>query len=196
MEDFANVVEQVKAERQRQIEKFGFQNFKMTVLHSVLMEEVGEANQAYVDAILKFKPTVETLDLFRKELIQVAAMALQIQDVYVNRYPESSGKLMPWTYIKDLVKEAIEEMNLVDQVSFTERTLGFLSVLTACCADFAVDTLSFDRKPFDSEFTVPFEIIGTAISLIMFIDRNREVIHCEIADGVFDPNYTPFELAK
>lgn len=75
------VLEEVFTERERQDRKWGEQNHDPFFYLAILGEEVGEANQAAVDASnwrnkssAKFNPLA--LQQYRQELIQVAAVAI------------------------------------------------------------------------------------------------------------------------
>ncbi len=82
-----NVINEVRAERQRQTEKWGVQDWTPFVWLAILGEEVGEANKAAVET-LEFKETIDghtgvpsyifaMWPEYRTELIQVAAVAIQ-----------------------------------------------------------------------------------------------------------------------
>lgn len=74
MDLFEKVVELVRAERLRQIEKWGKQEHGSFVWVNILVEEVGEASQAALHDVFggKAKGT------FLTEMIHVAAVAVQI----------------------------------------------------------------------------------------------------------------------
>jgi NTP pyrophosphatase (non-canonical NTP hydrolase) len=63
------------AERKRQDAKWGEQNHELPLYLTILMEEVGEMSQAYLDATFGAKDTAEHV---REEAVQVAAVALAI----------------------------------------------------------------------------------------------------------------------
>ncbi|NQU47031.1 MAG: hypothetical protein HQ519_00145 [Planctomycetes bacterium] len=70
------IAEEIKAERQRQLAKFGNQaHLGPFVLLAVLGEEVGEANEAALK--MKFEGG-KSMDDFREELLQVATVAVQM----------------------------------------------------------------------------------------------------------------------
>ena len=87
-----NILNQIKAERERQNEKWGEQNHSVIEWQAILMEEVGEAAKEATD--FHFKNFVKNIDgemvapangdqalrlsRYRKELIQVAAVAVQM----------------------------------------------------------------------------------------------------------------------
>lgn len=71
------VFDEVKAERERQDKKFGIANSRNHAPYEWLMilsEEVGEANQAALE--VHFGNKHASLNEYRKELIQVAAVAI------------------------------------------------------------------------------------------------------------------------
>jgi len=70
------VYDEIRQERERQVNKWGVQNHKPIEYLSILMEEVGEvAREALENHFTDFYPP-HTLDNYRKELIQVAAVAV------------------------------------------------------------------------------------------------------------------------
>ena len=83
-----NILEEVRQERQKQNEKWGVQNHNLPEFMTILMEEVGEASQHAVDFHHRNKATGDGLSVtliqsnqltkFRREMIQVAAVAVQI----------------------------------------------------------------------------------------------------------------------
>mgnify|MGYP000098869293 CR=1 FL=1 len=80
---FGTVIEEVENERKAQDKKWGQQNHSWPEFLMILGEEVGEANKAGTDAFLAVKsgsPGIAYNELthMRTELIQVAAMAVQI----------------------------------------------------------------------------------------------------------------------
>lgn len=80
---YNSVLKEVKEEREEQDEKWGQQNYSWPEFLMILGEEVGEANKAGTDAFLavqKNSPGIAYNELMhmRTELIQVAAMAVQI----------------------------------------------------------------------------------------------------------------------
>jgi len=72
------VFDDVRAERKRQELKWGEQNHSPAEWLMILGEEVGEANQAALEAHFAgtHNPGNHTLKDYRKELIQVAAVAI------------------------------------------------------------------------------------------------------------------------
>jgi hypothetical protein len=80
-----NVLNEVVAERQRQEQKWGEQNHEPFKWLAILGEEVGEANQAVVEAHFQNNNTAnpkdfcpEKLKEYRTELVQVAAVAVSM----------------------------------------------------------------------------------------------------------------------
>ena len=67
-------IEQVIAERGRQDEKWGEQNHDFPMYLTILMEEIGEASQAW----LEWHFHKGDQEAFLKEIIQMAAVALAI----------------------------------------------------------------------------------------------------------------------
>lgn len=70
------IIDEIMAERIRQDLKFGEQNHDPFAYMNVLMEEVGEASQAALQTF--FGGPKGGIDKFRKEMIEVAAVALAI----------------------------------------------------------------------------------------------------------------------
>lgn len=81
----SKVLDEVFRERERQHEKFGQQNYRVPEMLMILGEEVGEANKAGLET---YFPSIgpqqhgseirEDYSAYRKELIQVAAVAVQM----------------------------------------------------------------------------------------------------------------------
>ena len=69
-----NIWNEIKNERQNQDDKWGEQNHNMFIWNTILGEEVGEANEATLDAHFANKGWAH----YRDELIQVAAVAVAI----------------------------------------------------------------------------------------------------------------------
>ena len=71
------IFEEIQEERIRQDEKWGEQNHKPVEWISILVEEVGEASKAALEAHFKayYKDT-DQLSEYKKELIQVAAVTV------------------------------------------------------------------------------------------------------------------------
>lgn len=86
------IIKDILAERNRQDVKYGEVNATNTEIEfcAILGEEIGEANQAIVDAHFKYKPEVQSLQQARVELVQVAATALQMHDVHHRQRGEYS----------------------------------------------------------------------------------------------------------
>jgi len=72
------IINEIKIERQCQDEKWGEQNHSPEWWMQILMEEVGEASQA----ILEAKFGMWTLDNYRAEIIQVAAVAIAMLECF------------------------------------------------------------------------------------------------------------------
>ncbi len=81
MKNFDKVIELVREERERQLQKWGVQNHAIPLWLVILFEEVGEAAQACLHDIFggKAKGT------FKTEMIHVAAVAVQILEFVVER---------------------------------------------------------------------------------------------------------------
>ena len=73
-----NVLIEVLEERKRQEQKWGELNHTPAYYLMILGEEVGEANKAALEAHFEGKP----LSDYRKELIQVAAVAVAMIECY------------------------------------------------------------------------------------------------------------------
>ncbi|WP_353159321.1 MazG-like family protein [Myroides odoratus] len=69
-----NIFNEIKQERERQDKKWGVQNHHPFVWLGILGEEVGEVNKAVLDHNFDGK----TLENYREELIQVAAVAVSM----------------------------------------------------------------------------------------------------------------------
>ncbi len=73
-----SIIEEIKKERLRQESKFVFQNRPEEDYLMILGEEVGEVNKA----ALEHKFCGANPDLYREEMIQVAAVALAAIECY------------------------------------------------------------------------------------------------------------------
>lgn len=69
------IIEEILKERRNQDEKWGEQNHKPIEWIAILMEEVGEASKEIVN---EYFIGVNSKDSYRKEMIQVAAVALHM----------------------------------------------------------------------------------------------------------------------
>ena len=92
MKSTLSVLAAIKKERQQQQQTWGEQNHSIIEWQAILMEEVGEASKEAVDFYFKTPVKTETgekvrpangdqamrLSRYRKELIQVAAVAVQM----------------------------------------------------------------------------------------------------------------------
>ncbi len=76
------IIDEVKVELGRQVEKWGIQNHNLPIWLMILGEEVGEANEAALEAgCPNGKPIPgDWIRKYRKELIQVAAVAISAVD--------------------------------------------------------------------------------------------------------------------
>ena len=70
----AMILDAIRAERQRQDDKWGEQNHSPADWLAILGEEVGEANKAYVEWKFNQGPAAD----LETELVQVAAVAVSI----------------------------------------------------------------------------------------------------------------------
>jgi len=66
------IIGEIFQERNNQDDKWGEQNHEPFIWLSILAEEVGEANKAYMESYFRNGPDIE----YRKEMVQVAAVAL------------------------------------------------------------------------------------------------------------------------
>ncbi len=84
-----HIFEQIKTERQRQIDKWGVQRHSPIEWCAILGEEVGEVNkEALEHHFVKFYGN-NTLHNYRKELIQVAAVCVaMIESLEANDYEQ------------------------------------------------------------------------------------------------------------
>lgn len=82
LEEHSDILYDVLNERQRQNDKFGANRTQHPFLwNTILVEEVGEASKESLDMYFSGKPD-EALSKYRKELIEVAAVAIAtIQDL-------------------------------------------------------------------------------------------------------------------
>ena len=71
-----HVYDEVKAERERQEQKWGEQNHHPLAWLAILGEEVGEVNKAVLEAYFPNYKTQGDYTEARKELIQVSAVAI------------------------------------------------------------------------------------------------------------------------
>ena len=74
MEKFDEAIMLVRAERERQVTKWGKQRHDVFTWMTILTEEVGEAAKAAIDEMFGGKRK----GMFGMEMIQVAAVAVQI----------------------------------------------------------------------------------------------------------------------
>lgn len=72
------ILEEIKQERQRQIEKWGVQRHSPIEWCAILGEEVGEVNREALEHHFTKFYEPKTLDNYRKELIQVAAVCVSM----------------------------------------------------------------------------------------------------------------------
>lgn len=92
-DEMRDVIKEVVQERMRQLKKWGVQDRSMEMWMCILMEEVGEANREVVDYVCENRPKWDKeedslidfnevqksrLGNFRKEMVQVAAVAVQV----------------------------------------------------------------------------------------------------------------------
>lgn len=68
------ILNKIQVERQRQLEKWGEQNHSPIEWCAILGEEVGEVNKAALE--WHFKHPNADIEEYRKELVQVAAVAV------------------------------------------------------------------------------------------------------------------------
>lgn len=82
LEEHSDILYDVLNERQRQNDKFGANRTQHPFLwNTILVEEVGEASKESLDMYFSGNPD-EALSKYRKELIEVAAVAIAtIQDL-------------------------------------------------------------------------------------------------------------------
>ncbi len=78
----AEIVEEVLKERRRQDEKWGEQNHAPSIWTDILMEEVGEVSRAILEATFG----QDSWEEYRKELIQVAAVAIAAVESFDRNY--------------------------------------------------------------------------------------------------------------
>ena len=76
MKNTDSVLQEVKGERVKQEEKWGEQNHNLVEWCAILGEEVGEVQKAALE--WHFKHPNASLEEYRKELIQVAAVAVSM----------------------------------------------------------------------------------------------------------------------
>jgi NTP pyrophosphatase (non-canonical NTP hydrolase) len=88
--DLKRVLDDVAAERMRQDEKWGVQDIHDYERISILTEEVGEAAKAANEANFTTSPTRGDRTHLRKELIQVAAVAVDYVQA-IDRRPTSEA---------------------------------------------------------------------------------------------------------
>lgn len=72
------IFQEIAAERQRQDAKWGEQNHSPIEWCAILGEEVGEVNKAALERHFEYAAGVTDLSEYRKELIQVAAVAVSM----------------------------------------------------------------------------------------------------------------------
>lgn len=77
------IFEEIRSERKRQDKKWGEQNHSPVVFCGILGEEVGEVNKAAIENHFFGAPIKD----YRDELIQVAAVAVQMIEAVDRRKP-------------------------------------------------------------------------------------------------------------
>jgi len=85
------VLQEVLAERIRQDQKWGEQNYGDFEGISILTEEVGEAAQAANEANFKSSKTRGDFSRLREELVQVAAVAVNHIEIIDRRIAEAEA---------------------------------------------------------------------------------------------------------
>lgn len=100
-----SVLEEIRKERKRQNKKWGEQNHEPFTYLAILGEEVGEANQAAIEAHnfgKNDKPVWDDkkLTLYREELVQVAAVAVAMIECYDRNKPKKK-KTCPYPGCSD-----------------------------------------------------------------------------------------------
>lgn len=83
MEETKKILEEVEQERFEQDAKWGVQNHQPFVWLAILGEEVGEVNKA----VIEFNFGSQSLAEYRKELIQVAAVAVAMVECLDRNIP-------------------------------------------------------------------------------------------------------------
>ena len=76
-----NILGEIANERVRQNDKWGEQNHKPVEWIAILTEEVGEAAKEAIENHFEY-PNNEGLTNYRKELVQVAAVAVQMIECF------------------------------------------------------------------------------------------------------------------
>ncbi|EKS10177.1 MazG-like family protein [Leptospira santarosai] len=80
------IIQEILGERERQDQKWGEQNYNPIEWCVILGEEVGEVNKAALETHFKYEGKNDHSE-YRKELIQVAAVALAMVEC-IDRNPE------------------------------------------------------------------------------------------------------------
>ncbi|EMJ94837.1 MazG-like family protein [Leptospira alstonii] len=75
------IIQEILGEREKQDQKWGEQNHKPMEWVAILGEEVGEVNKAALEAYFRYKGK-EDYSEYRKELVQVAAVALAMIECF------------------------------------------------------------------------------------------------------------------
>ena len=89
VDNHESIIDEVRGELRRSIEKFGVQNHDPMTWLAILGEEYGEACQAAVQAA--HEPGKHTWSDHRKELIQTACVAIKSVEAY-DRAQNKEGK--------------------------------------------------------------------------------------------------------
>lgn len=77
-----NIFKEIREERKRQHAKWGVQNHSPIEWLPILLEEVGEVNKAVLEEYFKYPEAPGDYSLYREELIQVAAVVVQILQAF------------------------------------------------------------------------------------------------------------------
>ena len=170
---FQDVLSEVLEERKRQTAKFGQQNHTPIEFCAILNEEIGEATQAIVDAHFGYKPKAQCLVEFRKELIQVAAVAYQMTEVIILQTS------LPASFIDSPV-DVIDESDLDTflKIEGTMRFIAAVGVLAQAGGDTAAHALGIlDNIPSDVlEYAYDVHALYVAaILIIIVLDRDPPV---------------------
>lgn len=84
-EEIKSVLSEVFQERKKQNSKWGIQDHSPAEYLMILGEEVGEANKAALEAHFKYEGA--NWEEYRKELIQIAAVAVAMVETYDRNKP-------------------------------------------------------------------------------------------------------------
>lgn len=101
---------EISEERVRQNNKWGVQRHLPVEYLAILGEEVGEANKHALEAHFKYGDEIRSLYKYRKELVQIAAVAVAMMECFDDQMISGKFKKNQYYYLKkgDIIQEGDE----------------------------------------------------------------------------------------